>query len=99
MSRITRSVFAPSNLRLAFSAAGLVPLVNIWHGLRQSVRFLSPRDLHCAALVRNRAKSPPTLLRSLVSVTARLVDQLVCRTVFQRLARVRMLTVPASLNP
>jgi hypothetical protein len=31
VSRITRSVFPRSNLRIVFSAAGLMPLVNIWY--------------------------------------------------------------------
>ena len=37
MSRITRSVFPSFNLRIVFSAAGLVPLVNIWRTLRQGI--------------------------------------------------------------
>jgi hypothetical protein len=35
VSRVTRSGFAPFNLRTVFSAAGLKPLVITWHGLRQ----------------------------------------------------------------
>jgi hypothetical protein len=37
VSRIMRSVFSPFNLRIVFSADGLVPLVNIWRRLRRRI--------------------------------------------------------------
>ena len=41
MSRIIRSVFSPSSLR-----DGLVPLVNIWRGLRQRIFDSYHPELH-----------------------------------------------------
>ena len=46
MSRIMRSVFSPSNLRIVFSADGLVPLVNIWRTLRQGIFDSYHPELH-----------------------------------------------------
>jgi hypothetical protein len=46
VSRITSSVFPPSNLRIVFSAAGLVPLVNIWRKLRQRIFDSYRPELH-----------------------------------------------------
>ena len=46
MSRITRSVFPSFNLRIVFSAAGLVPLVNIWRTLRQGIFDPYHPELH-----------------------------------------------------
>ena len=46
MSRIMRSVFSPSNLRIVFSADDLLPLVNIWHRLRQRIFDTYHHELH-----------------------------------------------------
>jgi hypothetical protein len=46
MSSITRSVFPPSHLRIVFSAAGLMPLVNIWHSLRREIFDSYRLELH-----------------------------------------------------
>ena len=48
MSRIMRSVFSPSNLRIVFSAHDLVPLVNIWRRLRR--RTITALRMMCGAL-------------------------------------------------
>jgi hypothetical protein len=37
VSRITRSVFAPANPRIVFSAASLEPLVNVWRTLMHGI--------------------------------------------------------------
>jgi hypothetical protein len=46
VNRITRSVFPPSNLRIVFSAAGLMPLVNIWRRLRREIFDFYRPELH-----------------------------------------------------
>ena len=46
MSRILRSVFSPCNMRIVFSADGLVPLVNIWRRLRQGIFDSYHPELH-----------------------------------------------------
>ena len=46
MSRITRSGFAPSNLHFVFSAAGLMPLVNVWRTLRRGIVDPYRPELH-----------------------------------------------------
>lgn len=46
MSRIMRSVFSPSNLRIVFSADGLLALVNVWHRLRQRIFDSYHPELH-----------------------------------------------------
>jgi hypothetical protein len=46
VSRITRSVFAPSNLRIAFSPASLEPLVNIWRTLMHGIVDPYRPELH-----------------------------------------------------
>jgi len=46
MSLITRSVLPPSNLRIVFSAAGLMPLVTIWRRLRLEIFDSYRPELH-----------------------------------------------------
>jgi hypothetical protein len=46
VSRSTRSVFPPSNLRIVFSEGGLVPLVTIWRRLRQGIFDSYRPELH-----------------------------------------------------
>ena len=46
MSRIMRSVFSPSNLRIVVSADGLVPLVNAWCRLKQRISDSYHPELH-----------------------------------------------------
>jgi hypothetical protein len=46
VNRITRSVFPPSNLRIVFSAAGPMPLVNIWRSLRREILDSYRPELH-----------------------------------------------------
>ena len=74
MSRIMRSVFSPSNLRIVFSADGLVPLVDL---ARLSKGFSIPINPSCTTrgLARNGVRST-TLFQSCRSrVTGSLVDQ------------------------
>jgi hypothetical protein len=46
VSRIMRSVFSPSSLRIVVSADGLVRLVNIWRTLRQRLFDSYHPELH-----------------------------------------------------
>ena len=46
MSRITRSVLPSSNLRIVFSAAGWVPLVDIWRRLKEGIFDPYHPELH-----------------------------------------------------
>jgi hypothetical protein len=46
VSLITSSGFPSFNLRIVFSAAGLVPLVNIWRTLRQGIFDPYRPELH-----------------------------------------------------
>jgi len=46
VSRTTRSVFAPSNLRIVFSPASLEPLVNIWRTLMHGIVDPYRPELH-----------------------------------------------------
>jgi len=46
MSRITRSVFAPSNLHIVFAPASLEPLVNIWRTLMHGIVDPYRPELH-----------------------------------------------------
>ena len=46
MSLITTSVLPSSNLRIVFSAAGLMPLVNIWRRLRREIFDSYRPELH-----------------------------------------------------
>jgi hypothetical protein len=46
MSLITTSVLPSSNLRIVFSAAGLMPLVTIWHRLRREIFDSYRPELH-----------------------------------------------------
>ena len=46
MSLITRSALPPSNLRIVFSAAGLMPLVTIWRRLRLEIFDSYRPELH-----------------------------------------------------
>jgi hypothetical protein len=46
MSLITTSVLPRSNLRIVFSAAALMPLVNIWHRLRRAILDSYRPELH-----------------------------------------------------
>jgi hypothetical protein len=46
MSLITTSVLPSSNLRTVFSAAGLMPLVNIWRRLRREAFDSYRPELH-----------------------------------------------------
>jgi hypothetical protein len=46
MSLITTSVLPSSHLRIVFSAAGLMPLVNTWHRLRREIFDSYRPELH-----------------------------------------------------
>jgi hypothetical protein len=46
MSLTTTSVLPSSNLRIVFSAAGLMPLVNIWRRLRREIFDSYRPELH-----------------------------------------------------
>jgi hypothetical protein len=46
VSRITRSVFAPSNLGILFSAASLEPLANVWRTLMHRIVDPYRPELH-----------------------------------------------------
>ena len=46
MSLITTSVLPSSNLRIVFSAAGPMPLVNIWRRLRREIFDSYRPELH-----------------------------------------------------
>jgi len=64
MSLITRSALPPSNLRIVFSAAGLMPLVTIWRRLRLEIFDSYRPELHyMRGLGRDGVKSTSTFLR------------------------------------
>jgi hypothetical protein len=85
VSRITRSVFTPSNLRIVWRT--------LMHGIVDPYR---PELHYMRGPARNGVKGTPTLLRSCRSrVTSRLVDQLVWRTGSRGLARFGPLRVTA----
>jgi len=46
VSRITTSVLPPSSLRIVFSAAGLMPLVDTWRRLRREIFDSYRPELH-----------------------------------------------------
>jgi len=81
MSLITTSVLPSSNLRIVFSAAGLMPLVNIWRRLRREIFDSYRPELHYMRGPGPRWREKHVHVPSALSISRqRQIDQLVWRT-------------------
>ena len=93
MSRITTSIFPPSNLLIGFSAAGLTPLVDIWRRLRREIFDSYRPDLHYMRGPGPRWREKHAHITAVLSLSR---QQQICRsTRYRRLARVLKLRIIA----